>query len=333
MAPRRRSSRRCSNAACASSTSRRTSACAMSRPTSSWYGAASASRAARARRLRPDRVLPRADRRRRARRLPGLLPDRGDPRARAAGAAGLHRRRRDRRQDRRLRGRQAARREATHFVAVAENVRPYGVGAHRHMPEIDQELGSARRPGPASSRRTCSRIDQGELLSCYVTPTRAALAGRSSRSSTPRATTTSPSSSSSRARRACATCARPISARSRPRRRAHGQALRLRGDRQPLEGHRIAGRRQPQPDVRLRRGDGSAVIRRASSAPAGCRAPGARGDARRAAQRASASPACRVRARGGGSPELDLGLLVSRRAGPSARCASATPGSSRRRCC
>jgi len=30
--------------------------------------------------------------------------------------------------------------ETTHFVSIAENVRPYKVGAHRHTPEIDQEL-------------------------------------------------------------------------------------------------------------------------------------------------------------------------------------------------
>ena len=58
---------------------------------------------------------------------------------------------------------------------------PYGVGAHRHMPEIDQELARARRAGAdRRSRRTCVPLDQGELLSCYVTPTRPLVAGRSS---------------------------------------------------------------------------------------------------------------------------------------------------------
>ena len=47
--------------------------------------------------------------------------------------------------------------EATHFVAVAENVRPYGVARHRHMPEIDQELGRSARRCRSSSCRTCSR--------------------------------------------------------------------------------------------------------------------------------------------------------------------------------
>ena len=30
--------------------------------------------------------------------------------------------------------------EATHFVSVTENVKPYKVGAHRHTPEIEQEV-------------------------------------------------------------------------------------------------------------------------------------------------------------------------------------------------
>jgi N-acetyl-gamma-glutamyl-phosphate reductase len=63
-------------------------------------------------------------------------------------------------------------RDRNHFVAVTENVRPYGVGAHRHMPEIDQELGALGAPVPISFTPHLLPIDQGELLSCYVTPTR-----------------------------------------------------------------------------------------------------------------------------------------------------------------
>ena len=59
--------------------------------------------------------------------------------------AGLHRRRRRRREVRRLGRRPRARRDTTHFVAADENVTPYGVGRHRHAPEIDQELARARR--------------------------------------------------------------------------------------------------------------------------------------------------------------------------------------------
>ena len=62
--------------------------------------------------------------------------------------------------------------ETTHFVSVAENVRPYGVGGHRHMPEIDQELAALGAPVPIAFTAHLVPLDQGELLSCYVTPTR-----------------------------------------------------------------------------------------------------------------------------------------------------------------
>ncbi len=62
--------------------------------------------------------------------------------------------------------------DANHFVAVTENVRPYGVGSHRHMPEIDQELGALGAPVPIAFTPHLLPIDQGELLSCYITPTR-----------------------------------------------------------------------------------------------------------------------------------------------------------------
>ena len=60
--------------------------------------------------------------------------------------------------------------ETTHFVAVDENVRPYGVAGHRHMPEIDQELGELGAPVPIAFVPHLLPLDQGELLSCYVTP-------------------------------------------------------------------------------------------------------------------------------------------------------------------
>jgi N-acetyl-gamma-glutamyl-phosphate reductase len=62
--------------------------------------------------------------------------------------------------------------DANHFVTVTENVRPYGVGAHRHMPEIDQELALLGAPVPVTFVPHLLPIDQGELLSCYITTTR-----------------------------------------------------------------------------------------------------------------------------------------------------------------
>ncbi len=62
--------------------------------------------------------------------------------------------------------------EDTHFVSVDENIRPYRVGAHRHMPEIDQELAALGAPITAAFTAHLAPLDQGELLSCYVTTTR-----------------------------------------------------------------------------------------------------------------------------------------------------------------
>jgi N-acetyl-gamma-glutamyl-phosphate reductase len=64
--------------------------------------------------------------------------------------------------------------DATHFVSVDENVRPYGVGDHRHMPEIDQELAllGDGALAPVTFVPHLVPLDQGELLSCYVATTR-----------------------------------------------------------------------------------------------------------------------------------------------------------------
>ena len=69
--------------------------------------------------------------------------------------------------------------ERLHFVSVDENAAPYGIGGHRHEPEIRQEL--AALAGGRAPRFTfvphLLPIDQGELVSCYVTPTRELDAG------------------------------------------------------------------------------------------------------------------------------------------------------------
>ena len=59
--------------------------------------------------------------------------------------------------------------QKTHFVSIDENVVPYGVGAHRHMPEIDQELAVLGAPVTATFTPHLMPLDQGELVSCYVT--------------------------------------------------------------------------------------------------------------------------------------------------------------------
>jgi N-acetyl-gamma-glutamyl-phosphate reductase len=59
--------------------------------------------------------------------------------------------------------------ERTHFVTVDENVSAYGVPHHRHTPEIEQELAALGAPLTVTFTPHLLPLDQGELLSCYVT--------------------------------------------------------------------------------------------------------------------------------------------------------------------
>ena len=63
--------------------------------------------------------------------------------------------------------------EKTHFVTADENVNAYGVPRHRHTPEIEQELAALGAPVRITFTPHLVPLDQGELVSCYVTPTRA----------------------------------------------------------------------------------------------------------------------------------------------------------------
>jgi N-acetyl-gamma-glutamyl-phosphate reductase len=60
--------------------------------------------------------------------------------------------------------------EKTHFVTVDENVNAYGVPRHRHTPEIEQELRALGAPVTVTFTPHLLPLDQGELVSCYVTP-------------------------------------------------------------------------------------------------------------------------------------------------------------------
>ncbi len=60
----------------------------------------------------------------------------------------------------------------THFVSANENLTPYKVGAHRHTPEIEQELGVLGSELAISFTPHLVPLAQGEMTSCYVTPTR-----------------------------------------------------------------------------------------------------------------------------------------------------------------
>ena len=58
--------------------------------------------------------------------------------------------------------------ERTHFVAVDENVSAYGVPRHRHTPEIEQGLAALGARVTITFTPHLLPLDQGELVSCYV---------------------------------------------------------------------------------------------------------------------------------------------------------------------
>jgi N-acetyl-gamma-glutamyl-phosphate reductase len=61
--------------------------------------------------------------------------------------------------------------DKTHFVSVDENVNAYGVPRHRHTPEIEQELAALGNEVTITFTPHLLPLDQGELVSCYVTLT------------------------------------------------------------------------------------------------------------------------------------------------------------------
>jgi N-acetyl-gamma-glutamyl-phosphate reductase len=61
--------------------------------------------------------------------------------------------------------------DATHFVTVDENVSAYKVPRHRHTPEIEQELAVLGSDLKITFTPHLLPLDQGELVSCYVTLT------------------------------------------------------------------------------------------------------------------------------------------------------------------
>jgi N-acetyl-gamma-glutamyl-phosphate reductase len=66
--------------------------------------------------------------------------------------------------------------DTTHLSMAGENILPYKVAAHRHTPEIEEQLDELDPAHPALRVQFQAHLvplDQGELASCYVTPTRA----------------------------------------------------------------------------------------------------------------------------------------------------------------
>ncbi len=62
--------------------------------------------------------------------------------------------------------------EMTHLSYTGENIIPYKVAAHRHTPEIEQELDLLGFSSPVQFQAHLVPLDEGELVSCYVTPSR-----------------------------------------------------------------------------------------------------------------------------------------------------------------
>ena len=65
--------------------------------------------------------------------------------------------------------------ETTHLSMAGENIVPYKVAAHRHTPEIEEQLDELIPTHPNLAVQFQAHLvplDQGELASCYVTTTR-----------------------------------------------------------------------------------------------------------------------------------------------------------------
>jgi N-acetyl-gamma-glutamyl-phosphate reductase len=59
------------------------------------------------------------------------------------------------------------------FVGTFDSMKPYGVPGHKHEPEIREQLGLLGYGGSLCFVPHLIPIDQGELVSCYVKPSRA----------------------------------------------------------------------------------------------------------------------------------------------------------------
>jgi N-acetyl-gamma-glutamyl-phosphate reductase len=65
--------------------------------------------------------------------------------------------------------------ETTHLSMAGENIVPYKVAAHRHTPEIEEQLRALDPAHPelrVQFQAHLVPLDQGEMASCYVTTTR-----------------------------------------------------------------------------------------------------------------------------------------------------------------
>ena len=62
--------------------------------------------------------------------------------------------------------------DQTHLSMAGENILPYKVASHRHTPEIEEQLALLGCEVKVQFQASLVPLDQGEMASCYVTPTR-----------------------------------------------------------------------------------------------------------------------------------------------------------------
>ena len=208
--------------------------------------------AVRHRRLRAARALPRGDRRRRPRRRPRAASRPRRCSASRRSAARACRRRRHRREDRRLRRRARGDRRRRTSSASTRTSRPTGSAGHRHI--AGDRPGAARRSARPSRRRSSRTCCRSTRASCSPATSR-----RRGASSQPELVERYAAAYADEpfveladraARRARRARDEPLP-HPRPRRAQRtGKVLRLRRDRQPLEGRVLAGGAEPEPHVR-----------------------------------------------------------------------------------
>ena len=122
-------------------------------------------------RLRADRALSRQDQSGAARGLSGLLSDRGAACAAAAGQGEARSTVDDLIIDAKsgVSGAGRTLKQNILFSEAGEGLSPYGIGSHRHVPEIEQELGAAAGAAVAVNFTPhLVPMSRGELCTCYV---------------------------------------------------------------------------------------------------------------------------------------------------------------------
>ena len=147
--------------------------------------------------------------------------------------------------------------ETTHLSMAGENILPYNVARHRHTPEIEEQLAAQGAISRSSSRRISSRSTRASSPAATSRRRARYRAEELERALRGRLSLTSRSSSSSSAPPGTREVAQTNFCRLFAAADGHtGKRDRALRDRQPLEGHLLAGDPEPQRDVLPARGRG-----------------------------------------------------------------------------